>query len=81
MALSKYGDVQFVWSYNSMAQPGKGKVLTEPKTQRSRRTVHLAAGTVAALRQAQQKLERIAEGPKWTENGIVFRTQTGGMLA
>jgi integrase len=62
--------------------PGEGKVLAEPKTQRSRRTVHLAAGTITALRhhQTQQKLERIAEGPKWTENGLVFRTQTGGML-
>jgi integrase len=62
-------------------QPGEGKVLTEPKTQRSRRTVHLAAGTITALRhhQTQQRLERIAEGPKWTENGLVFRTQTGGM--
>lgn len=62
--------------------PGEGKVLTEPKTQRSRRTVHLAAGTITALRLhlTQQKLERIAEGPKWTENGLVFRTQTGGML-
>jgi integrase len=63
-------------------QPGEGKVLTEPKKQRSRRTVHLAAGTTTALRhhQTQQKLERIAEGPKWTENALVFRTHTCGML-
>jgi integrase len=63
-------------------QPGEGKVLAEPKTQRSRRTVHLATGTISALRrhQTHQKLERIAEGPKWIENGLVFRTQTGGML-
>lgn len=64
-------------------QRGKGLVLIEPKTGRSRRTVHLAAGTIAALRlhQDRQKLAWRTAGKPWEESGLVFCTKTGLPLA
>ncbi len=64
-------------------QQGKGLVIIEPKTGRSRRTVHLATGTIAALRvhQDRQKLTRRAADKPWGETGLVFCTRTGLPLA
>lgn len=64
-------------------QRGKGLVLIEPKTGRSRRTVHLAAGTIAALRlhQDRQKLAWRTAGRPWVESGLVFCTRSGLPLA
>jgi integrase len=60
--------------------PGKGGglALVEPKTRRSRRTVHLALGTVGALiqhrrRQAQEQLA----APRWHDGNFVFTSPTG----
>lgn len=62
---------------------GKGLVFIEPKTGRSRRTVHLATGTVAVLRlhQDRQKLAWRAAGKPWDETALVFCTKTGRPLA
>lgn len=64
-------------------QQGKGLVFIEPKTGRSRRTVHLATGTIAALRlhQDRQKLAWRAAGKPWDETGLVFCTKAGRPLA
>lgn len=60
-------------------QHGAGLVLVEPKTERSRRTVHLADGTVVSLREQrrQQLEERLAAGPVWQGMGLVFATVSG----
>lgn len=57
-------------------------VLTEPKTDRSRRRVPLHAGVVTALKewQAQQAQERQAAGDQWTDTEMVFATELGTMV-
>ncbi|CAA0120995.1 Transposase from transposon Tn916 [Mycolicibacterium vanbaalenii] len=57
-------------------------VLTEPKTDRSRRRVPLHAGVVTALKgwRTQQLEERLAAGDQWTDTGVVFATELGTML-
>ena len=54
-------------------------VSTEPKTERSRRTVPLPSGVVAMLRKhrAAQLEERLHAGDQWTETGLVFATEFG----
>jgi integrase len=60
-------------------QRGKGLVFVEPKTGRSRRTIHLAQRAVSALgRQKRlQAEERLISGPEWQEHGLVFATDVG----
>jgi integrase len=56
-------------------------VITEPKTERSRRVVPLSATVVAVLRKrkAAQAAERLAAGDQWTNpDNLVFTTETGG---
>ena len=62
-------------------QRGAGLVLVEPKTSRSRRTLHLSAVTVAALREQRhrQTLERLA-ADVWNDRGLVFSTTTGNPI-
>lgn len=57
-------------------------VLTEPKTNRSRRRVPLHAGLVTALKtwRAQQLQERLAAGDQWTDTKVVFATELGTMV-
>lgn len=63
-------------------QHGVGFVLVEPKTERSRRTVHLAGGTVIALRgrRKRQLEERLVAGPLWEDMALAFTTPTGGPI-
>lgn len=62
--------------------PGR-LALDEPKTRQSRRTVHLPAPVVAALRshRARQAADRLAAGDLWEERplgvDLVFRTPAG----
>jgi integrase len=60
----------------------KGLVVVEPKTARSRRTIHLAAGAVSAIARHErlQAKWRLHAGPLWQENSLVFATQIGGPL-
>jgi integrase len=55
-------------------------VISEPKTDRSRRTVPLPAAVVAMLRKhrTEQKAERLRAGNQWTDSGLVFTTEFGG---
>ena len=57
-------------------------VLSEPKTDRSRRRVPLHAGLVTQLRahRKQQVQERLHAGDRWTDTGAVFATEFGTMV-
>lgn len=57
-------------------------VLTEPKTDRSRRRVPLHARVVTALKawRTQQLQDRLAAGDQWTNTGMVFCTEFGTMV-
>jgi integrase len=64
-------------------QSGKGLVFVEPKTARSRRTIHLAPGAISALtrhRRSVQARERLRAGAVWQEHGLVFATKIGRPL-
>ena len=55
-------------------------VFSEPKTQRSRRTVPLSPAVVAMLRKhrTDQKAEKLRAGNQWKDSGLVFTTEFGG---
>ncbi len=57
-------------------------VVSEPKTDKSRRSVPLPAPVVDQLRahKARRAVERSAAGPAWRDLGAVFATQDGGYL-
>lgn len=54
-------------------------MISEPKTDRSRRTVPLPAAVVAMLRKHRidQKAEKLRAGNQWTDSGLVFTTEFG----
>jgi integrase len=60
-----------------------GLVLVEPTSNHSRRTVHLADETAAELwaDRKRQAGERLAVGPLWEDQGLVFPSLDGGPLA
>jgi integrase len=53
-------------------------VISEPKTERSRRDVPLSPATVTLLRsvKASQVIERLKAASIWVETGIVFTTES-----
>jgi integrase len=55
-------------------------VISEPKTDRSRRPVPHNAGVVAMMRKhcANQKAERLRAGNLWRDSGLVFTNEFGG---
>ena len=60
-------------------QTKKGLVFSEPKTERSRRTVHLTAMAIDALKKhhlKQQQLKGYGE-PGWNEQNLVFCNHAG----
>lgn len=59
-----------------------GIELTEPKTDKSKRTVPLPTSIVVALRKhrTEQLKARLAAGDQWRENGLVFPTEFGTPL-
>jgi integrase len=59
-----------------------GVVLVEPKTDRSRRTVHLAPGTVAVLAEhrARQANDRLAPRERFVFTGITGRPLDGSVV-
>jgi integrase len=67
---------------HTLSRVDRELVLTEPKTDRSRRRVPLHAGVVTALKgwRTQQLQERLAAGEQWTDSGMVFCTEFGTML-
>ncbi|WP_353813862.1 tyrosine-type recombinase/integrase [Agromyces sp. SYSU T00266] len=67
---------------STVSSIGGRLVTTEPKTERSRRTVNLTAGTVAMLRRhrAAQAETRLRAGALWHDLGLVFSTDEGKHL-
>ena len=63
-------------------QRGAGLVFVEPKTNKSRRTVHLAAGTLRALAEHRQRQreQRLRKRLTWEENNLAFCSEIGRPL-
>ncbi|QZT54615.1 tyrosine-type recombinase/integrase [Mycolicibacterium austroafricanum] len=63
----------------TLSRVGKDLLITEPKTERSRRTVPLSPAMVSLLRsqKARQAAERLRAGDQWTDTGLVFTTELG----
>ncbi len=60
-------------------QKGRGLVLTETETDRSRRTIAPPVPLVASLRahRVRQLEERLAAGCRWRDGGFVFASSVG----
>ena len=58
---------------------GVGLQAAAPKTEQSRRVLNLPQVCIRALRsrRARQAEERLAAGPAWQENGLIFTTPIG----
>ncbi|MCW2512245.1 MAG: phage integrase [Mycobacterium sp.] len=67
---------------HTLSRVDRELVLTEPKTDRSRRRVPLHDGAVTAIKgwRTQQLRERLAAGDLWTDTGVVFATEFGTMV-
>jgi integrase len=63
----------------TLGRIGGKLVITEPKTDRSRRAVPITPALVAMLRahRADQATERLAAGDQWTDSGLVFASEFG----
>ena len=63
----------------TLGRIGGKLVITEPKTDRSRRTIPIAPSLVAMLRahRADQEAERLAAANQWQDHGLVFATEFG----
>jgi integrase len=61
---------------------GVGIVIGQTKTAGSRRPVAVGADVVALLRRhrVEQAKERLAMGPLWTDQGLVFPSESGSVL-
>jgi integrase len=60
---------------------GAGLVFVEPKTARSRRTVHLATIAIdALLDQSLWQSQQSQQWANWTDSGLVFTSLSGGPL-
>ncbi|BCO47280.1 tyrosine-type recombinase/integrase [Mycobacterium intracellulare] len=64
----------------TLGRVGKELVATEPKSERTRRTVPPSAPVVALLKaqRATQAAERLRAGDQWMNSGLVFTTEFGG---
>ncbi len=62
--------------------PGQGKLLVEPKTAAGRRTLSLGEADLAKLREhkRRQAEERLALGPYWADQGLIFPSSIGTPL-
>jgi integrase len=67
---------------HGLVRGGNGLELSEPKTRRSRRRIHLPKSLTTALRghRAMQSQQIIRLGPAWTDLGYVFTTEIGTPL-
>ena len=63
----------------TLGRVGGRLVITEPKTERSRRTVPLTPPLVSMQRaqRKQQAAERLHAGNQWRDSGLVFATEFG----
>lgn len=67
----------------TLARSGKHPVFSEPKTDRSRRTIALPDAAVAAFRAQRtgQLHERLMAGSRWQESGLVFTSSIGSPMS
>jgi len=67
----------------SLQRVNSGWLFSEPKTTRSRRTLHLPGPVTAALREhrARQLVERLRLGAAWQGGDLVFTDEAGGPLS
>ncbi len=79
----RWADVDLEAGWLRVTGSLSGKVITEPKTARSRRRVELTEVAVDVLRRhrAAQLEERIAAANVWHDRGLVFANLTGGFIA
>lgn len=63
----------------TLGRVGDKLIISEPKTERSRRTVPIPPAVVDLLRKhrTDQKADRLRAGNQWTETGLVFTTEFG----
>jgi integrase len=63
----------------TLGRVGGKLIITEPKTDRSRRTVRIALPLVTMLgaHRADQNAERVAARDQWQENELVFASELG----
>ena len=74
------GDARTLYNGSrTLGRIGGKLVITEPKTDRSRRTIPIAPSLVAMLRahRADQEAERLAAANQWQDHGLVFATEFG----
>jgi integrase len=66
----------------ALQRVGKKLELVEPKSERSRRTVHLPSATVTMLRRhrTQQRHDRLKAGGDWHQSNHVFTSTIGTPL-
>jgi len=64
----------------TLGRVGDRLVISEPKTDRARRTVPLSPSVVAMLRKHRtaQKAERLRAANLWQDSGLLFTTELGG---
>lgn len=74
-----YFDNETLVVRGTLGRVGGRLVISEPKTDRSRRTVPIAPPLVAMLRahRADQAAERLVAGDQWTDAGLVFASEFG----
>lgn len=81
-----WGDVDLVVGMlrvrGTLSRVGKKMIVTEPKTEKSRRTLPLSPAMVALLKRhrAAQRAERLRAGDRWMTSGHVFATELGTPL-
>lgn len=81
-----WADIDFAASTlrvrGTLSRVGKQKIVTEPKTEKSRRTLPLSPAMVALLRRhrASQRVDQLRAGSEWAASGHVFASQHGTPL-
>lgn len=72
-------DAGLVSVRGTLARVGGRLVISEPKSDRSRRTVPIAPALVTMLRahRKAQMAERLHAGDQWRDHGLVFATEAG----
>ncbi len=71
-----------LWVRQAVQRVNGGLQLVEPKTHRSRRALPIPSLALTALdrQRARQAVERLAAGPAWQDNGLVFASVIGTLL-
>lgn len=75
-------DTGVLWVRQAVQRVNGGLQLVEPKTHRSRRALPIPGLALGALdrQRARQAAERLAAGPVWQDNGLVFASVIGTLL-